>query len=114
MARFYTTIKVHKDTYKFRTIVSTCGTALVSLSSWLDYKLRQLKPFTSMFTKDINDFPVNVKNFLKLKILDGYQKVQDYSRWMLPKQQLSLCVGIFLSMGTVLSSNSLKLRWVHQ
>jgi len=67
MARFYTTIKMHKDPYKFRPIVSTCGTALAILSKWLDYKLQQLKPFISTFIKDSDDFLTRLKLFLKLK-----------------------------------------------
>ncbi|KAL7553431.1 hypothetical protein ACHAWF_017429 [Thalassiosira exigua] len=51
LARFYMTIKVHKDPYKFRPIVATCGTVLSALSSWLDYKLQQLKPYISTYIK---------------------------------------------------------------
>ena len=50
------TIKVHKDPYKFRPIVATCGTVLSALSSWLDYKLQQLKPYISTYIKDSDDF----------------------------------------------------------
>ena len=56
LARFYMTIKVHKDPYKFRPIVATCGTVLSALSSWLDYKLQQLKPYISTYIKDSDDF----------------------------------------------------------
>ena len=51
MARFYTLIKVHKNPHTFRPIVATCGTVLLILSSWLDYKLKQLLPFVETYIK---------------------------------------------------------------
>ena len=42
---------MHKDPYIFRPIVATCGTALSILSSWLDYKLKQLLPFIETYIK---------------------------------------------------------------
>ena len=41
---------------KFRPITATCGTTQAVLSSWLDYKLQELKPFISTFIRDSNDF----------------------------------------------------------
>ena len=55
MSRFYTTLKAHKDPYKFRPIVATCGTAIAVLSCWLDYQLQQLKPFISTYIQDSDD-----------------------------------------------------------
>ena len=73
IARFYMLIKIHKTPSKFPPIVATCGTTLLILSSWLDYKSQQLKPFMSTYIKDSDDFqeqledcgqlPPNAKGF---------------------------------------------------
>ena len=63
MARFYMTIKVHKNPYKFRPIVSTCGTAISCLSSWLDYKLQKLRRFIGTYIRDSDDFREQLKQF---------------------------------------------------
>ena len=55
LSRFYTTVKMHKNPYKFRPIVTTCGTALSVLSCSLDYKLQQLKPFIETYIAYSNE-----------------------------------------------------------
>ena len=51
LAKFYTTIKVHKNPPTLRPIVAQCGTVILVLSSWLDYKLKKLLPFVSTYIK---------------------------------------------------------------
>ena len=60
MAKFYTTIKVHKNPPTLRPIVAQCGTVILVLSSWLDYKLKKLSPFISTYMKDSRDFKVKL------------------------------------------------------
>ena len=52
MAKFYTTVKMHKSPHTLRPIVATCGTVLSNLSKWLDYKLKKLLPFITTYIKD--------------------------------------------------------------
>ena len=72
IARFYTTVKVHKRVEKplpnpFRPIAASCGTAQAILSKWLDHKLQQLKPFILTWIKDSNQFLNYVTAFVKLQ-----------------------------------------------
>ena len=66
MAKFYTTVKVHKNPHTLRPIVATCGTALSNLSKWLDYKLKKLLPFITAYIKDSNDFRQKLKQLGRL------------------------------------------------
>ena len=71
MARFYTTIKIHKRIegkvpHPFRPIVATCGTALAVLSKWLDYKLQQLKSHILTYVRDSDEFSRYIKAYQKL------------------------------------------------
>ena len=45
MVHFYTMIKMNKDRCIYQSIIATRGRALSILSSWLDYKLKQLLLF---------------------------------------------------------------------
>ena len=63
LAKFYTTIKVHKNPHTLRPIVAQCGTVISVLSSWLDYKLKKLLPFVSTYIKDSRDFKIRLNNF---------------------------------------------------
>ena len=72
IARFYTTVKVHKKVEKplphpFRPITASCGTAQAILSKWLDQKLQQLTPFILTWIKDSNQFLNYVNAFVKLQ-----------------------------------------------
>ena len=67
IARFYTTVKVHKSPIKFRPIVSTCGTAVSVLSSWLDYQLQKLKQHISTYLKDSDDLIEQLKELEPLQ-----------------------------------------------
>ena len=66
IACFYTMIKVYKNPHTFHPIVATCGTALSILSSWIDYKLRQLLPFVDTCIKDSSDFRSRIRKLGKL------------------------------------------------
>ena len=46
------TLKVHKDPWKMRPIVSCAGTFMNDWSKWLDYQLQKCKPFVSTFLRD--------------------------------------------------------------
>ena len=61
IAKFYTTVKIHKNPHTLRPIVATCGTVLSNLSKWLDYKLKKLLPFMTTYIKDSNDLRQKLK-----------------------------------------------------
>ena len=62
LAKFYTTIKVHKNPPTLRPIVAECGTVILVRSSWLGYKLKKLLSFISTYIKDSRDFKVKLDN----------------------------------------------------
>ena len=66
MACFYMLTKVHKNPHTFRPVVATCGTVLLILSSWLDYKLKQLLPFVEACTRNSSDLRSKMNNLGKL------------------------------------------------
>lgn len=51
-SRFYLTIKMHKQPWKMRPVVSTCGTYLHSLSRWADFHLQQLTSLVPTYLRD--------------------------------------------------------------
>ena len=52
IAKFRSTVKVHKSPWKLRPVVSKCGTLLECISKWLDYKLQNLSKFMPTVIKD--------------------------------------------------------------
>ena len=52
LAKFRMTLKVHKIPFKFRPIVSCCGTFMNDWSRWLDYQLQKCKPFIPTYIRD--------------------------------------------------------------
>ena len=66
LARFRMTIKIHKNPFKFRPIVSCAGTAMNDLSKVVDYYLRMLLP--------------NIKSYLR----DGQQLIDDLKTIRVP------------------------------
>jgi hypothetical protein len=73
LPQFYITIKIHKNPYKTRPIVSCVGSFLHAFSKWVDSHLQKLLPFNPTYVRDtqhlINDLkhlqnlPCNAKLF---------------------------------------------------
>ena len=53
LARFYLSVKVHKEQLKHRPIVATIGTTQHVLSRWLDYTFQPFKEFISTYISKI-------------------------------------------------------------
>ena len=80
LAKFYTTIKVHKNLLTLRPIVRQCGTVISLLSSWLDYNLKKLLPFILIYIKDSRYFKIKLDN---LNSNGRLPKMPDWSQQML-------------------------------
>ena len=52
---FYGLIKIHKQPWKIRPVVSCCGSLLARLSTWVDFHLQKLKKFIPSYIKDSED-----------------------------------------------------------
>ena len=80
LAKFYTTIKVHKNLLTLRPIVRQCDTVISVLSSWLDYNLKKLLLFILFYIKDSRDFKIKLNN---LNSNDRLSKMLDWSQQIL-------------------------------
>ena len=52
ISKFYMLAKVHKNPWKTRPVVATCGTIWHGISRWADYYLKKFIPFIPSYTKD--------------------------------------------------------------
>ena len=69
---FYGLVKIHKQPWKLRPVVSCCGSFLAAISSWIDYHLQNLRTTIPSFIQDSislkqqleqTDIPSNTKLF---------------------------------------------------
>ncbi len=56
IAKFRTTVKIHKNPWKLRPAVAKCGTILECMSKWLDFKLQKLVGLMPAVVKDSKTF----------------------------------------------------------
>ncbi|KAL7469413.1 hypothetical protein ACHAXS_009674 [Conticribra weissflogii] len=65
-SRFYLTIKMHKDPWKTRPVVSTCGTYLHALSRWVDHHLQKLTSLIPTYLRDSQHLLEDLKQLGRL------------------------------------------------
>ena len=53
---FYGLVKIHKQPWKLRPVVSCCGSFLASISSWIDYHLQSIRTQIPSFIQDSISF----------------------------------------------------------
>ncbi len=66
LPQFYIIIKIHKQPYKTRPIVSCVGSFLNAFSKWVDTHLQKLLPFNPTYTKDTSHILQDIKKIQNL------------------------------------------------
>jgi len=59
---FYGLPKVHKNPVSLRPVVSSCGSFMSILSTWLDFRLKSLLPFVKSYTKNSFNIITDLKH----------------------------------------------------
>lgn len=66
LPQFYITIKIHKQPYKTRPIVSCIGSFLNAFSKWVDCHLQKLVVLSPTYVKDSNQVLQDLKKIMPL------------------------------------------------
>ena len=53
---FYGLVKIHKQPWTLRPVVSCCGSLLATISTWIDFHLQKIRHKLPAFIKDSNEF----------------------------------------------------------
>jgi hypothetical protein len=72
LPQFYIIIKIHKQPYKTRPIVSCVGSFLNAFSKWVDTHLQKLLPFNPTYTKDTSHVLQDIENPKSTKSLKTF------------------------------------------
>ncbi len=59
---FYGLVKIHKNPWTLRPVVSCCGSLLATVSTWIDFHLQKIRHNLPAFIKDSTEFQTHLKN----------------------------------------------------